>query len=143
MPLDEPIDIDRELTLTLPGSSVYCFDGIEGNTEWPVYPDPVLPGEVEDSLTEIDSELPADSATYDLQGRRVMNPTLPGLYIRDGNIIKLYESSNQKKRRGPSLPALFLCPIVPFFYLKNLLMMRAMEPSPVTLQAVPNESMAM
>ena len=88
MPLDEPIDIDRELTLTLPGSSVYCFDGIEGNTEWPVYPDPVLPGE-EDSLTEIDSELPADSATYDLQGRRVMNPTLPGLYIRAGKIIKL------------------------------------------------------
>lgn len=43
--LDTPIDIDKELTLNLPGSSVFCFDGIEGNTPWPVYPEPVLPGE--------------------------------------------------------------------------------------------------
>lgn len=43
--LDTPIDIDQELTLNLPGSSVFCFDGIEGNTPWPVYPEPVLPGD--------------------------------------------------------------------------------------------------
>ncbi len=45
MPLDTPIDIDEELSLNLPGSSVFCFDGIEGNTPWPVYPEPVLPGD--------------------------------------------------------------------------------------------------
>ena len=45
IPLDTPIDIDEELTFNLPGSSVYCYDGIEGNTPWPVYPEPVLPGD--------------------------------------------------------------------------------------------------
>lgn len=87
MPLDEPIDIDKELTLTLPASSLFCYDGIEGDTAWPVYPDPVLPGQVE--LTEIATEAPVDNTTYDLQGRRVVNPTIPGLYIRSGKIIKL------------------------------------------------------
>lgn len=29
---DTPINIDTRLTVTLPGSSVFCFDGIDGNT---------------------------------------------------------------------------------------------------------------
>lgn len=90
--LDTPIDIDRELTLTLPGSSVYCFDGIDANKEWPVYPEPVLPGEEDpnpdSSIEEVNADN-ADTTLYDLQGRRVSAPALPGLYIRSGRVIKL------------------------------------------------------
>ena len=87
--LDTPIDIDRELSLTLPGSSVYCFDGIDATKEWPVYPEPVLPGDDDDdSISEINIDR-TDDATYDLQGRRVLSPSVPGLYIRSGNVIRL------------------------------------------------------
>ncbi|MDE6145306.1 MAG: hypothetical protein K2F96_03430, partial [Muribaculaceae bacterium] len=90
--LDTPIDIDRELTLVLPASSVYCFDGIDADHEWPVYPDPVLPGEEDPNPDSSIGEVNADNANstlYDLQGRRVNTPALPGLYIRDGRVIKL------------------------------------------------------
>lgn len=86
--LDTPIDIDQELTFTLPGSSVYCFDGIDATKEWPVYPDPVIPGDEEESIDEITTDR-ADDTIYDLQGRRVLTPATPGLYIRSGRVIRL------------------------------------------------------
>lgn len=86
--LDTPIDINQELTLTLPGSSVYCFDGIDATKEWPVYPEPVIPGDEEDAINEITVDS-TDSTIYDLQGRRVLTPTTPGLYIRSGRVIRL------------------------------------------------------
>lgn len=80
--LDTPIDIDQELTLTLPGSSVYCYDGIDAAKEWPVYP-----GDEEVSISELSTDR-TDNTLYDLQGRRVLTPS-PGLYIRSGRVIRL------------------------------------------------------
>ncbi len=85
LPLDTPINIDEELTLTLPGSSLFCFDGIEGNTEWPVYPN-----HGQGSIEQIAAEKTnADSAIYDLQGRRAAANPAPGLYIKGGRLIRL------------------------------------------------------
>lgn len=81
--LDTPIDIDRELTLTLPGSSLFCYDGIEGTTEWPVYPG-------QDSIEQIAApQADPDAHLYDLQGRRAPARPAPGLYIKAGRLIRL------------------------------------------------------
>lgn len=85
--LDTPIDIDRELTLTLPGSSLFCYDGIEGTTEWPVYPDPEIPGN--DAIGEVETPVAASCPLYDLQGRLAPANPAPGLYIRAGRVIRL------------------------------------------------------
>lgn len=85
--LDTPIDIDKELTLTLPGSSVFAFDGIDSTKEWPVYPDPVLPGQ--DSIEHVAAPAQADSAIYDLQGRRVSGKPAAGIYVKAGRLIRL------------------------------------------------------
>ena len=86
--LDSPIDIDRELTLTLPGSSLFCFDGIEGSTEWPVYPEPEIPGK-DDAIDSVEAPAGADAPLFDLQGRRAPANPASGLYIRAGHVIRL------------------------------------------------------
>ena len=81
--LDTPIDIDQELTLKLPGSSLFCYDGIEGSTAWPVYPG-------QDSIEQIAMPpTPAVDTIYDLQGRRAAARPAPGLYIQGGRLIRL------------------------------------------------------
>ncbi len=71
-----PIDIDQELTATLPAHSVFVFDGKDANAA------------VE--FTPADAtEAPVVKGTYDLQGRRLSDgvPTLPGIYIVDGRKV--------------------------------------------------------
>ena len=77
----EEIDIDTELTVTIPGSSVYIFDGVD-NTEGDLGGDDTT--SIEDAPSAF---VPQTSAiVYDLAGRRVMNPT-KGVYIVDGKKV--------------------------------------------------------
>ncbi len=82
--LDKPIDIDKPLTFKLPASSLFCYDGIEAETPWPVDP-----GQSEIQEIRILQQPMHDGIIYDLQGRRAAaNPT-PGLYIQNGHLIRL------------------------------------------------------
>lgn len=60
---DTAIDIDTELTLTLPASSVYVFNGVDNN--------PAITAIEVAPTTETTS---ADAAIYDLSGRRLAAP---------------------------------------------------------------------
>jgi len=77
-----PIDIDRVLTLRLPASSVYVFDGTDED-----YEDPTG---IENSGQRTDNNgqwSTADGQSiYDLQGRRLQAPPQKGLYIRNGKV---------------------------------------------------------
>jgi len=67
----EAIDIDEQLTLTLPGSSVFVYDGLDS--------------EVADVIVTPEAPQPlAKTETYDLSGRRIEGTPLRGVYVRDG-----------------------------------------------------------
>lgn len=74
--ITEPIDIDAPLTLTLPSSTVFCFDGIcdDGST-----------GIQQTRLPQIPA---TDGIVYDLQGRRAGANSPRGLYIQNGRLIR-------------------------------------------------------
>ena len=74
---DKAIDIDAPITVTLPGSSVYVFGGVDNN---PVVDD--APTNIEHSV----SKPQGLGLIYDLQGRHVMNPT-KGIYIANGKKV--------------------------------------------------------
>lgn len=73
--VDTDISIDEPLTLSLSGSSVYVFNGVHTNGTYEPTPvvNPIVP-----------EKNPADSATYDLQGRRINKATYRGVFIQNG-----------------------------------------------------------
>ena len=73
-----PIDIDTRLTLTLPASSVYVFDGLDSEVETSV------------KTTEPTSRREVPGVPYDLQGRQLSayQQGSQSLYIRDGRVVK-------------------------------------------------------
>lgn len=83
--MDSPIDIDTPLTFKLPASSLYCFDGIDATKDWSN--DEPGQSRIED-ITIKDAPV-TDGIIYDLQGRRAAANPLPGLYIRNGHLIRL------------------------------------------------------
>ena len=74
-----PIDIDRTLTIRIPASSVYVFDGTDDNYD---------PAAIKD-IGDKDSaqRIIGDGQLYDLQGRRLVAPPRQGLYICDGRVV--------------------------------------------------------
>ncbi len=74
LPVGEPLDIDTELTLSLPASSVFVFNGLDGNAPTGIT---VVPSE---TAKRSDN----DTAIYDLTGRRVSRPVSKGIYVVDG-----------------------------------------------------------
>ncbi|MBQ8969624.1 MAG: hypothetical protein IJ064_07850 [Bacteroidaceae bacterium] len=76
----QPIDIDQTLTLTLPGSTVFVFNGIDGNQV---------------GLHDVGAPSPAQhqqtTPAYDLSGRRKAGQK-KGLYIQNGE--KYFKSAN-------------------------------------------------
>lgn len=82
--LDKPIDIDKRLTFKLPSSSLVCYDGIDAEKPWPAEP-----GQSEIETITVKNAPIADDVIYDLQGRRAAANPLPGLYIKNGHLIRL------------------------------------------------------
>ena len=79
---DMPIDIDRVLTLRLPASSVFVFDGTDEDYEGPTGIENI--GQRTDNngqWSTLNGQL-----IYDLQGRRLQTPPQKGLYIRNGKV---------------------------------------------------------
>ena len=82
-----PLDIDRTLTIRIPASSVYVFDGTDENYD---------PTGLEDSEKRTENQSQTSNlksqSYYDLQGRRV-NPQSSmlknGLYIVNGKLVKI------------------------------------------------------
>ncbi|MCM1107607.1 MAG: hypothetical protein NC388_00990 [Clostridium sp.] len=72
----EPIDIDTELMLTLPASSVFVFNGMDANASTAIATVPAATA----------AQTKADGAIYDLSGRRVSRP-VKGVYIVDGKKV--------------------------------------------------------
>lgn len=68
----KPIDIDQKLTLTLPASTVYVFNGIDENQT------PVMP-----IVADNPQETSRNSTAYDLSGRH-QKPVGRGIYIQNG-----------------------------------------------------------
>ncbi len=75
--LGEPIDLDTQLTVKLPGSSLFVFDGSDSSTQVSIAP------------VEAEATAKAPAGTYDLLGRKVDAPTR-GLYIIDGRKTLLH-----------------------------------------------------
>ena len=73
----EPIDIDTRLTLTLPASSLYVFDGLDSEVETAV------------KAVEPSARRDGTNALYDLQGRQLSANQQPaqGLYISNGRVF--------------------------------------------------------
>ena len=73
----EPIDIDTPLTLTLPASSVYVFDGLDSEVETSV------------KTVEAPARREATTTLFDLQGRQLsaLQQATPSLYIQAGRKI--------------------------------------------------------
>lgn len=70
----EPIDIDAQLNLLVPGSSVFVYNGIDSSTSG------IAVFSSEDSL-----KTDSDNRWYNLQGQPVGSaPTVPGVYIQNG-----------------------------------------------------------
>ena len=69
-----PLDIDRTLTIRIPASSVYVFDGTDDNYD---------PTGIENIEQRTDNN---GQSIYDLQGRRLQAPPQKGLYIQDGKV---------------------------------------------------------
>ena len=67
-----PIDIDQPLKLSLAGSYVYVFNGVDAS--------------VSDGLQQVESAQTQDQdgMTYDLAGRRVSKPVQKGIYVKQG-----------------------------------------------------------
>jgi len=77
LPINTPIDIDEELSIRIPASTVCVFNGVDGGTD-----------AVKEILTETSNENADDaSAIYDLAGRRLATAPEHGVYIRDGRKI--------------------------------------------------------
>ena len=72
-----PIDFDEQLTLTLPGSSVYVFNGR----------DAVPPVSVDDVLADGDVYDDVQDALYDLSGRKVRDAHAQGVFVGRGKKI--------------------------------------------------------
>lgn len=77
LPVGEPVDIDTELTLNLPASSVFVFNGLDGNAPTGIT---VVPSEAVKRPGN-------DAAIYDLAGRRVSRPVSRGIYVVDGKKV--------------------------------------------------------
>ena len=75
-----PIDIDRVLTLRLPASSVFVFDGTDEDYEDPTGIDEL--GVRSDELGVGNGQ-----SIYDLQGRRLQAPPSQGVYICNGRVV--------------------------------------------------------
>ena len=77
LPMGEPLDLDKDYEITLKGYEVYMYDGAHSD--------------VESSI----SDIPAGAANapvryYDLQGRRVENPTAGQVYVTsEGSKLRL------------------------------------------------------
>ena len=73
------IDIDTPLTITLPASSVYVFDGTDSEDD---------PLAVESAVADETTASNLDNAYYDLQGRKVETPARGQMYINNGEVVK-------------------------------------------------------
>lgn len=77
---DVNINLDTQITVTLPGSSLYVFDATSSDNLAGI--SDVI---VDDSNDEDESSLESDPYTYDILGRRYTTENLaPGVYIRGG-----------------------------------------------------------
>ena len=74
--VDTPIDIDKELSISMPASSVFVFNGVdEAATD-------ALGKLVEDSNQA--APVAAAASAYDLSGRRIEGQQRKGVYVRNG-----------------------------------------------------------
>lgn len=65
--MNVPIDIDKEITFTLPASTVFVFEGIDnGNFDFPTTG-------IEESATVADG-IEGNDIVYDMSGRRLHTP---------------------------------------------------------------------
>lgn len=71
----EPIDIDSTLTLTLPASTVFVFNGT----------DQMAPS----AIHATQAGTPASDATFDLQGRRITPSTRKGIVVKKGRKYRI------------------------------------------------------
>ena len=74
-----PLDIDRTLTIRIPASSVYVFDGTDDNY------DPAAVHEI--SNEDNRQQRMGEGQLYDLQGRSLAAPPRRGLYICNGRVM--------------------------------------------------------
>ena len=68
----QPIDIDTELSLKLPASSVYVYNGIDSSTT---------------DIVELENDIvakPSSDCWYNLQGQAIGEPTALGVYVKNG-----------------------------------------------------------
>ncbi|MDE7377397.1 MAG: hypothetical protein K2N13_00355 [Paraprevotella sp.] len=77
LPVGEPVDIDTELTLNLPASSVFVYNGLDGSAPTGIAVAPVA--------SPVRSG--NDTAVYDLTGRRVSRPASKGIYVVGGKKV--------------------------------------------------------
>ena len=68
---DQAINIDTELTVTLPGSSVFCFDGLDSTAT-----------SIKDIKAAADSDDKAMAEFYDMSGRRISDAPEHGVYLK-------------------------------------------------------------
>ncbi|MBP5731153.1 MAG: hypothetical protein J6W50_00365, partial [Bacteroidaceae bacterium] len=83
-----PLDIDRTLTIRVPASSVYVFDGTDDNydpTAVKGIPLPTSPSRGDGSYGELG--MGNYHSFYDLYGRRLQAPPQKGMYIQDGKVM--------------------------------------------------------
>lgn len=72
--MDQPIDLDKSITVTLPASSVYVFDGSHNGFS--------AVDDIMADQTDVDYE---DTRVFNLQGRLCVDGNLtPGVYIKGG-----------------------------------------------------------
>lgn len=76
--LNQPIDIDEQLTAKLPASSVFVFDGKTDGID----------DDEKDAISNITAEEKTSSAVYDLMGRKVLNPK-GGIFIVNNRKVRL------------------------------------------------------
>lgn len=75
-----PLDIDRTLTIRIPASSVYVFDGTDDSYD---------PTAVRGIQTEGNGRsMPNAQYLYDMQGRRLAAPPRQGVYICNGKVVR-------------------------------------------------------
>ena len=75
--LNQPIDIDAQLTLTLPASSVFIYNGIDSD-----YATDIVEFENDIAVKTLNEQW------YNLQGQPVgAEPTAKGIYIRNGKKV--------------------------------------------------------
>lgn len=78
--VDTPIDIDQEVTFTLPASSVFVFEGVD-NSDFNFEAVPTAIGQVKSPFVETDATI------YDLSGRRLSAPQKGSVNIIGGKKV--------------------------------------------------------